>query len=62
MSEQKENQMFDLLVGVSAAQEQILRNLESIDKRLSNLELKMSRVEKWVALENSDLFPAKENR
>lgn len=58
MSEdQKISQILRSVLTTEAAQEQIMQRLESIDRRLSNIEIKMSKVEKWVALENADFPP-----
>lgn len=58
--EQKLTEILRTVIAISATQEQMVERLDSIDKRLSNMEIKMGKVEKWVALENSDLFPGKE--
>lgn len=59
--EQKLNEILKAVVGISATQEQVVERLASIDSRLSNIEIKMSKVEKWVALDYTDLPDAKTN-
>lgn len=51
--EQKLNEILRNIVNISATQEQVIARLDTIDKRLSNIEIKMGQVEKWIALENA---------
>lgn len=51
--------MLLMMVNVSAMQEQMMQTLDSIEKRLSNLELKISRIEKCVSFENADFDPSR---
>lgn len=53
----KQDQILNRVVGIEAGQEQVMKRLESIDNRLANIEVKMSKVEKWVSLENADFEP-----
>ena len=57
MSEQKINQILELTVSISSSQEQVIQRLDSIDKRLSVIEIKMGQVAKWISLENADIIP-----
>ena len=57
MSEQKINQILELAVSISSSQEQVIQRLDSIDKRLSVIEIKMGQVAKWISLENADIIP-----
>ena len=53
-SDQKISQILESVVTINASQEQVIQRLDSIDKRLSNIEIKMSKVEKWLSLDNAD--------
>ena len=56
-AEQINAQLLKSVLATEANMEQVIQRLDSIDKRLSNIEIKMSKVEKWVALENADFTP-----
>ncbi len=46
--------ILDTVVLISAQNDQILTRMETIDKRLSGMEVKMAQVERWVSLENAN--------
>lgn len=56
-AEQINAQVLKSVLATEANMEQVIQRLDSIDKRISNIEIKMSKVEKWVALENADFNP-----
>jgi tetrahydromethanopterin S-methyltransferase subunit G len=57
-SDQMIPQILKSVLLTNANIEQIIQQLESIEKRLSHIEVKMSQTEKWLALENSDFPPS----
>ena len=54
MTEGKEHQLLSILIDVHAMQEQLVHKMDSVEKRLSNIELKVGRIEKCVSYENAD--------
>lgn len=56
-NEQINTQVLRSVLSIEANMEQMAQSLDSIDRRLSNIEVKMSKVEKWVSLENADFSP-----
>lgn len=46
--------ILDTVVLISAQNDQILTRMETIDKGLSGMEVKMAQVERWVSLENAN--------
>ncbi|QNA42827.1 hypothetical protein [Lacibacter sediminis] len=56
-NEQINTQVLRSVLSIEANMEQVAQSLESIDRRLSNLEVKMSKVGKWLSLENADFVP-----